>query len=80
MNYVREMSSRYRMPDFSKLWRVADEADGASRRENEGPGLAVRLEAWVVRFQGSVHSVKCLDIPFSFVEQGFFRVSDRLDV
>ena len=52
MDYIRDLGSRYRMPDFSKLWRASgeDRADGG--KKEEGPGLAVRLEAWVVQFQG----------------------------
>ena len=52
MDYIRDLGSRYRMPDFSKLWKEYDEADSGGVKRDEGPGLAVRLEAWVVQFQG----------------------------
>ena len=32
-----------------KLWRPSDDTDGP--KKEEGPGLAVRLEVWVVQFQ-----------------------------
>ena len=52
MDYIRDLGSRYRMPDFSKLWRAPEEGGGRKVEEEEGPGLAVRLETWVVQFQG----------------------------
>jgi hypothetical protein len=50
MDYLRELTSPYRVPDLSRLWRNVegdDERDGG----DNGPSLVVQLESYLVRFQ-----------------------------
>ncbi len=51
MEYFRDLSARYRVPDLTRLWRGGDDdADGAGRRQEER-SLLLQLESSLVRFQ-----------------------------